>query len=127
PVAVVPAPEARPAAPPAPAPAAAPAPAPTQAAAPAPTAAAIKAAPNGAWLVQLGALREEQAAVKEWLRLQKAHPDLLSSLNQDIQRADLGDKGLFFRLRAGPLDEQAARNLCTQLSGRKVGCLVVKK
>jgi len=44
-----------------------------------------------------------------------------------IVRADLGTRGVYFRLRAGPLKDRAAADaLCRKLAGRKVGCIVVK-
>ena len=42
-------------------------------------------------------------------------------------KADRGPpKGVYYRLRAGPLaDKEAARALCAKLAARKAGCLVV--
>ena len=77
--------------------------------------------------VQLAAIRSPQLAQQEWKRLRSKHTDLLGRLELSVSRADLGpSKGVFFRLRAGPLpDETAARALCAKLAQRKVGCLVV--
>jgi hypothetical protein len=48
-------------------------------------------------------------------------------MTSSFQRADLGSKGVFFRLRAGPLaSESAAKKICAELTKRKVGCLVIK-
>lgn len=78
--------------------------------------------------IQLAALRSQDRAEAEWKRLRAAHTDLLGRLGLSIVRVDLGgDKGIFYRLRAGPLaDANAAKALCTELSGRNVGCLVVR-
>ncbi|HEX6979373.1 MAG TPA: SPOR domain-containing protein [Alphaproteobacteria bacterium] len=77
--------------------------------------------------VQLAALRSADEARQAWSRLQRMHPDLLGKLSSDVVRADLGAKGTFYRLQAGPLsDEAAARDLCRRLSEKKVGCLVVR-
>jgi hypothetical protein len=95
---------------------------------PTPKAASVAATPGGAYLVQLGALKEEGPTAKEWAKMQKANPDLLGALALDVQRADLGAKGIFFRMRAGPLaDADAAKALCEALAQRKQGCMVVKK
>lgn len=77
--------------------------------------------------VQLAAIRSPQLAQQEWKRLRSKNTDLLGRLDLSVSRADLGpSKGIFFRLRAGPLpDETAARALCAKLAQRKVGCLVV--
>jgi len=78
--------------------------------------------------VQLAALRAEDAAMKEWERLSRRNKDLLGSLKPSVMRADLGaGKGIFFRLRAGPLPSEAeAKALCEKLKSRKVGCLIVR-
>ncbi|MDX9862375.1 MAG: SPOR domain-containing protein [Rhodospirillales bacterium] len=85
-------------------------------------------AKTGSFLVQLAAVRSREAADAEWERLRKRHSDLLGDLDLSVMRADLGpDKGVFFRLRAGPLaNEAAAQSLCQKLSERKIGCLVVR-
>jgi len=118
------APTAKPAATPAPAPA------PVQAAKiapPKPAAEAPAPADSGKWQVQLGAVREQARATAAAKRLATSHKDLLSKLTIGTVRADLGSRGVYFRLRAGPLPDRAnADRLCRQLAARKVGCIVVK-
>lgn len=112
------APQAKPAAVPPPQVAAAPPPAPV---------AAPKALAGGDWLIQLGALRTAPDADKEWGRIQRANHDLLATLKPDVVRVELGEKGTFWRLRAGPLSEQAAKQLCNELKARNQGCIVARK
>ncbi|MBT3361165.1 MAG: hypothetical protein HN403_16210 [Rhodospirillales bacterium] len=83
---------------------------------------------SGVFMVQLAAVRDQAKIDGEWKRLRRKHPDLLGALSLDIMRADLGAaKGVYYRLRAGPLGgEEAARALCKQLTERKVGCLVIR-
>jgi len=77
--------------------------------------------------IQVAALRSERDALDQWARLQKAHGDLLGGLTPHVQRVDLGAKGIFFRLQAGPIDGRgAAKALCAKLQKRKSGCLVVR-
>ena len=98
------------------------APEPAPAPAPAPAVSMDKA-----YKIQLAAVRTQVAAEKEWARIQKGNPDLLGALSLDVQRADLGAKGVFYRLRAGPLPTDAkARGICAELKKRKQGCLVVR-
>lgn len=104
-------------------PAATPAPAP----APAQSAAKTAAVSGGGYLVQLGALRSAPDAEKEWGRIQRANSDVLGGLKSDVVQVDLGAKGVFWRLRAGPLDEQGARHVCGELKTRNQGCMVVRK
>jgi hypothetical protein len=76
--------------------------------------------------VQLAALRSETEARADWERLLAAHPVLLRGLDPVIVRADLGARGIFYRLRAGSLsDRAAAQRLCGALRSRGRDCLVV--
>ena len=77
--------------------------------------------------VQLGALRSPDAARAEWARLKRAQPDLLGKLTAVAVRADLGDKGIFYRIEAGAFhDPAAADRLCGELKRRKLGCTLVR-
>lgn len=78
--------------------------------------------------IQIAAVRSQNRAESEWARLIKKHGDLLDGYTLNIIRADLGsDKGVFFRLRAGPISgEDVAQALCQKLAKRKIGCLIVR-
>ena len=131
-----------PASPPSPPPAAAARaqPPPAASAPPARTAAPPPAAPQtaaigpgavspaaGSYRVQLVALRTEQLALAEWEKLKKANPDLFNGLSPNVVRADLGEKGIYYRLQAGPLAGAAqATDLCEKAKSRKLGCIVVR-
>lgn len=81
----------------------------------------------GAFRIQIASLRTTEDATKSWEKLKTTNPDLLGKLSGNVVRADLGDKGTFYRVIAGPLgDRDAADTLCTKLKQRNVGCLVVK-
>lgn len=99
------------------APPAAQAPAATVQAAPAATAAA------GSYVVQLAAFRDEPTARAEFEKLKKKH-SALAGLQADIQRADLGAKGIYYRLRAGYMDKAKAGELCGTLKAQGQACLV---
>lgn len=102
-----------------------PAPAPAKPAPKAPAPAKL-AASGGGYSVQLAAVRDENAARGEWRRLRGRHADLLGALSLNVVRADLGAKGIFYRLRAGDLaDKATAITLCQALAKKKVGCLVI--
>lgn len=84
-------------------------------------------ATSGNVRIQLGAVRSHDAAQKEWERLQKANKDLLGKLSLNISQANLGDRGTFYRVQAGPVgDQQAASDLCAKLKARNVSCIIVK-
>ncbi|SDG96287.1 SPOR domain-containing protein [Roseospirillum parvum] len=81
---------------------------------------------EGGFLVQLASVREEVRTETEWARLKKAHADLLTPFTPVVERADLGDKGVWYRLRMGHFSTRAAASaLCDELKSRKVDCLVV--
>jgi TPR repeat protein len=93
----------------------------------APSAAPAPVLPEaGAFRIQLGALDSATAAEAEWRRLRRRHRDLLEALRPRVQRADLGAKGVFYRLQAGPLAGAGrAKGLCEALARRNVRCLVI--
>ncbi|MFN3075884.1 MAG: SPOR domain-containing protein [Alphaproteobacteria bacterium] len=78
--------------------------------------------------VQLGALKAADLAEAAWSALTTKNRDLLGNLPHRVVQVELGDKGTWYRLQAGPLaDAEAAKSLCDSLSQRKVGCMIVKK
>jgi cell division septation protein DedD len=106
---------------------AAPTPAPTPAPV-APQVAALPAAQTGDYVVQLAALKAQASARPAWTRLQKAHPELLNDRDLAIQRVDLGDRGIFYRIQAGFFADRAgALALCSALKARGQDCLVAKR
>jgi cell division septation protein DedD len=103
--------------------------APVVAAVPPPPAAAppVPAAAVTGYRLQLGALRSEEAARQEWQKLKKAHGDLLGTLSAAWPRADLGARGIYYRIQAGPIGNAAtAEQLCGELKRRNVGCILVR-
>ena len=79
------------------------------------------------YFVQLASVRSDGGARQEWGRMQRAHPDLLGDLELSVQSADLGERGIFFRVRAGPFPNRAtAQDMCGQIEAAKLGCLVVR-
>lgn len=85
------------------------------------------AGPAGKIKVRLGSLRSPDAAREEWQRLKHDNPDLLGRLTAVAVRTDLGDKGIYYRIEAGPLrDTAAAEKLCGELKQRNFGCLLAR-
>jgi len=83
-------------------------------------------AKSGAYHVQLFSGKSQDEAKGAWSKLKGRNGDLLAPLSPTVARADLGERGTFYRLRVGPIDSEAkARSLCTSLSGRGVPCIVV--
>ena len=81
----------------------------------------------GDYFVQLASVKSDDSARQEWVRLRKGHAELFGDLKLDVQRADLGDRGIFYRIRTGPFPNRAtARDMCAQIKAAKLGCLVVR-
>ncbi|QQR69725.1 MAG: SPOR domain-containing protein [Alphaproteobacteria bacterium] len=80
----------------------------------------------GAFRVQLASVPDEAQAKRESVRLKKRHEDLLGRVNLDVVRADLGEKGVYYRIQGGPLDEASAKRLCESLRERAAACLTVR-
>ena len=82
----------------------------------------------GTYQVQLSALRSQDAAQSAWTQLQSSAPDLFKGANLDIQRADLGAKGVFYRLRVGSFaNREAAKGFCADVKAAGKDCMVVAK
>ncbi|MBI3503701.1 MAG: SPOR domain-containing protein [Proteobacteria bacterium] len=117
---------------PAPAPAAPPVATPPAAARPAPVPAAppqVATAPvaAGSARIQLASVRDAVDAQREWARVTRQYPDLLGNLSPQFVPADLGDRGVFIRVQAGPFaSPEAARAACEALRARGAGCNVVR-
>ena len=63
---------------------------------------------------------ESDRGARHLADMQQKYPSLLASYRPMVQKADLGTKGVWYRLRIGPIvDKTAATKLCGQLS-RKV-------
>jgi len=81
--------------------------------------------PTGGWRVQVASVKNEDVAKSTWARLQSAHGDVMANLRMQAVRVDLGDKGVWYRVQAGPLDEKQAQSICGTLKGRKADCVPV--
>jgi hypothetical protein len=81
--------------------------------------------PIGGWRIQIASVTNEDIAKSTWARLQAAHGDVLANLRMQPTRVDLGDKGVWYRVQAGPLDEKQAHSVCSTLRSRKADCVVV--
>jgi hypothetical protein len=80
------------------------------------------------YLVQVVTKPTEMEALTAFEAIQKSHPSLLDIYSPYVLKADLGAKGISYRLRIGPIDTAAsASNLCGQLKSQGVpDCSVVR-
>jgi hypothetical protein len=89
-----------------------------------PVAAQPPAVKAGGRRIQLGSVRSEEAARQEWDRIRRSNSDLLGNLSATPVRADLGDKGIFFRIQAGPVSD--ADRICRELRQRNIRCIIAQ-
>jgi cell division septation protein DedD len=84
-------------------------------------------APAGSYLLQLGAYKSQEEAMSAWKIYQGKHATLLRGFSPDVQRADLGSKGVWYRLRAGSFaDKNAAAALCDRLKADNGACFLAR-
>ena len=79
------------------------------------------------WVVQLSSQRDETTAWSSWKKLQASTGDLLANHEPAVVRADLGAKGIYFRLQVGLDSRRDAQDLCGRLKARGASCLVASR
>lgn len=84
-------------------------------------------APAGnAFRVQLDSFKTRALAVKQAARLSHMHESVLRGADIVLVRANLGRRGIFYRLQAAPFHHRAAADaLCRKLSARRQKCFVI--
>lgn len=83
------------------------------------------AALSGSHLVQVGAFQSNKEAQAHFSQMQKKFGAMVSSKSSHVEKADLGAKGTFYRLRVGPFDSKgAAASYCAQLKDGGQDCLI---
>jgi cell division septation protein DedD len=91
------------------------------------SAAPAAAATGGGYAVQVSSQRSEADAQTEFRALQAKFPAQLGGHRPMVRRADLGDKGVYYRAMVGPYAsmEQAAQ-MCSSLKAAGGSCIVQK-
>ena len=98
----------------------------TASAAPAPADAAAPATKVTGWSVQLASATTEDSAWSTWKNMQSRNK-ALAAQKPVVVRADLGAKGVFFRVRLVGFDTQdSASRACSQLKSKGVKCFISK-
>lgn len=83
---------------------------------------------SGGYLVQVAARQSRNEAMQAFSDLQRQYPQLLGGLAPEILRADLGQRGIWYRVGVGPmLQQQAALNFCNQLKSAGADCLIRRR
>ena len=92
---------------------------------PAPVAAAAPVPASGGAILQIGAYKSQAEADTAWKTYKSKHAALLAGATQDVQQADLGDKGTWYRLRiVGFPSKDVASAMCDRLKADGGGCFL---
>jgi SPOR domain len=79
-------------------------------------AAAVVTASTSGYVAVLSSQKSRMDALKAFADLQQKYGDVLSSKTPDVQEANLGDKGVWYRAVVGPpVSRDAASGICSQL------------
>ena len=84
---------------------------------------------RGRFVVQIASHRRQADALAEFAGLKRRYPQVIGNYKPSIQRADLGDRGIYYRLRIGPLASKAdAARFCESLkTAGKNDCLIRRR
>ncbi len=88
--------------------------------------AAPKAIADGTHFVQLASITDKAKADAAYKDLQKKYP-ALSGVSYRVDTADLGAKGTFYRIQAGPVSKADADKACAAIKSASGSCLIVAK
>lgn len=84
-----------------------------------------KPAAGGKSVIQLGAYRSEEEAQAQWNKMHLKQKEL-SDKKPTIIRADLGAKGIYYRLRVtGLASGSEAKSICNALAAKRQACIIV--
>lgn len=80
---------------------------------------------SGSHVVQIGAFRSNSDAMAQWSRIAAKLGDYAANKTPDVERADLGARGVYHRLRIGPFNSSGeASQYCAGLKERGQDCLI---
>ena len=93
----------------------------------APVPVTTQSAASGSVVLQIGAYKSQTDANTAWTIYKSKHGALLSGYSPDVQQADLGEKGTWYRLRiAGFPSRDVASALCDRLKADGGTCFLGK-
>lgn len=83
---------------------------------------------NGRFVAQLAALQSQAGVEPAWARLSSRAPGLFTQARLDVERADLGARGVYYRVRAGYFADRAdATRFCERIRQMGQDCIVVAR
>ena len=86
--------------------------------------ATAKVAAVTGYVLQIGAYKSQADAEAAWKTYKAKHAALLTGYSDNVQQADLGEKGTWYRLRVGGFsDREVATALCDRLKADGGACI----
>jgi hypothetical protein len=83
---------------------------------------------DGPYVAQLAALQSQEAVDQAWRRMASRAPDLFAQARLDTERADLGPRGIYYRVRAGYFSDRAnATRFCDRIRQMGQDCIVAAR
>jgi hypothetical protein len=80
---------------------------------------------NFHYWIQVGSHKDESIARAEWQKIQSGAQAVVANAGNRIQRADLGARGVYYRIQIGPFASQGeAGQFCARLRARTVECFL---
>lgn len=80
---------------------------------------------GGSTYIQLASVKSEADANIQWAGFKAKNPEL-ANLSLKVQKADLGAKGIYYRIQAGPISAENATSTCAAIKSRGGSCLIAK-
>ncbi len=75
--------------------------------------------------MQVSSTRAEADAQATANRVKQKYDGVLSGYDTTVQRADLGDRGIYYRVAVGPMaDSSTAASVCGRLKSAGLDCFV---
>jgi hypothetical protein len=84
-------------------------------------------ASSGGAFVQLSAQKSENTAKSTYHDLQAKFSTIFGNLDPNIQRGDLGDSGVYYRLRIGPFASAEAQKIYGSYQAAGGTCFIVRR
>ena len=82
---------------------------------------------TGGYAVQVSSRRTRETALSSFQSLQSRFPALLATRSPDVKQVNLGDRGIFYRVRIGPMaTRQDANDFCKTMKNAGGDCIVAK-
>ena len=84
--------------------------------------------PEGRFILQLASYLSYDDANNAWQRLYSVEPSKYADVEKVIERADLGRRGVFYRLRVGAFEtKKSAEDYCDALGRDRTDCWITNR